>query len=128
MKHGDSLTYPQYKLWAHLIKNGQHKDKDNPSDHPMIDGKYSKTPKPKDGNLTEVIAGCTVAIVKAIKGSPDKTPTTPDVAVGILPGRKAFLSGQYLETIQSLKDDCVLNATEFNNQKDRILNNLKSLD
>ena len=21
-KHGDSLTYPQYKLWARLIKNG----------------------------------------------------------------------------------------------------------
>ena len=130
-KHGDSLTYPQYKLWTRLIKNGQHKDMDNPPDHPMITGKYSKTPKPKDGNLTEVIAGAAVAIVKAIKGSPDKTTPTPDVAVGISPGKKALLSGQYLkqlETIQKLKDDCVLSATEFNNQKDRILNNLKSLD
>ena len=59
-KHGDSLTY---KLWACLIKNGQHKDMDNPPDHPMITGKYTKTPKPKDGNLTEVIAGAAVAIL-----------------------------------------------------------------
>ena len=104
---------------------------DNPPDHPMITGKYSNTPKPKDRNLTKVIAGAAVAIVKAIKGSPDKTTPTPDVAVSISPGKKALLSGQYLkqlETIQKLKDDCVLSATEFNNQNDRILNNLKSLD
>ena len=39
-KHDDSLTYPQYKLRAHLIKNGQHKDMNNPLNHPMITGKY----------------------------------------------------------------------------------------
>ena len=66
--------------------------------------------------------------MKALKGSPNKTTSTPGVAVGISP---AILSGQYLkqlETIQKLKDDCVLSTTEFNNQKERILNNLKSLD
>ena len=131
-KHGDSLTYPQYKLWARLIKNGQHKDMNNPPNHPMITGKDSKTSKPKDVDVVDV-AGCAAAIVKAIKGSPDKTTPTPStsVPVGISPGKKAVLSGQYLkqlETIQKLKDDCVLSAAEFNNQKERILNNLKSLD
>lgn len=92
-KHDDSLMYTQYKLWAHLIKNGQSKDMNNPPDHPVITGKYSKTPKPKDGNnITDVIAGCTVAIVK-LKGSPEKTTPTPDVAVGISPGKKHFLVG-----------------------------------
>ena len=130
-KHSDSLTYPQYKLWARLIKNGQHKDMSKPPDHPMITGKYSKTPKTKDVDVVDVVSGCAVAIVKALKGSPDKTTSTPGVAVGISPGKKAILSGQYLkqlETIQKLKDDCVLSTTEFNNQKERILNNLKSLD
>ena len=49
----------------------------------------------------------------------------------ISPDKKPVLSGQYLkqlDTIQKLKDDCVLSTTEFNNQKERILNNLKSLD
>ena len=54
-KHGDSLSYPQYKLWARLIKNGQHKDTENPPDHPMISGKYSKTPKPKDTILLRLL-------------------------------------------------------------------------
>ena len=105
----------------------------NPPNHPMITGKYSKTSKPKDVDVVDVVAGCAAAIVKAIKGSPDKTTPTPStsVPVGISPGKKAVLSGQYLkqlETIQKLKDDCVLSAAEFNNQKERILNNLKSLD
>jgi hypothetical protein len=44
----------------------------------MINGKYSRTPKPKDAKtLTEAIAGAAVAIVKALKGSPDKTESTP---------------------------------------------------
>ena len=66
-------------------------------------------------------------VVKAIKGSPNKTTPTPDVVVGISPSKKAVLIGQYLKqlkTIQKLKDDCVLSATEFNNQKERILNKL----
>ena len=70
---------------------------DNPPDHPMITGKYTKTPKPKDGNLTEVIAGAALAIVKAIT---DKITPTPDVAVGISPGIKALLSGQYLKQLE----------------------------
>ena len=89
----------------------------------MITGKYSKTPKPKDANLTEAIAGAAVAIVKALKESPDKTTPTPSVPV-ISPSKNALLSGQYLK----LKDECVLSAAEFNNQKDRILSSIKSLD
>ena len=103
--HGDSLSYPQYKLWARLIKNGQHKYTENPPDHPMISGKYSKTPKPKDTNLTEAIAGAAVAIVKALKGSLDKTESTPppNAAVGISPGKKVLLSGQYLKQLETIQ-------------------------
>ena len=90
----------------------------------MTTEKYSKTPKPKDTNLIEAIAGTAVAIVKALKESPDKITPTPSVPVGISPGKKALLSGQYLK----LRDDCVLSATIFNNQKDRILDSIKSVD
>ena len=35
-KHGDKFSYPQYELWSRLIKCGQHDDKDNPPNVPMI--------------------------------------------------------------------------------------------
>ena len=33
-KHGDQYSFPQYKLWARLIKNWQHSDKDLPLNVP----------------------------------------------------------------------------------------------
>ena len=100
----------------------------SPNDH----WKMFKNIQTKDVDV-DIVAGCAAAIVKAVKGSPNKTIPTPNtsVPVGISPGKKAVLSGQYLkqlETIQKLKDNCILSAAEFNNQKERILNNLKSLN
>ena len=39
--HGDKFSYPKYKLWSRLIKCGQHDDKDNPLNVPMITGSLS---------------------------------------------------------------------------------------
>ena len=44
------------------IKNGQHKDMSKPPDHPMITGKYFKTPKAKDVDVVDVVSGCAVAM------------------------------------------------------------------
>ena len=65
--HGEKYTYPQYKLWARMIKCGQHAHRDHPPNVPMITGSYSKEKKQKDSGLGDLIAGATVAIVKLLK-------------------------------------------------------------
>ena len=129
--HGDKFSYPQYKLWSRLMQCGQHDDKDNPPNVPMITGSLSRERKQKDANFSDALAGAAVAIVKAMKGSPEKSEmVTPSPALGISPGKKVLLSGQYLkqlETIQKLKDEGVLSPTEYNKQKERIMTNLESL-
>ena len=130
-KHGDRFSYPQYKLWARLITCGQHADKENAPNVPMITGSYSKERKLKESNLSEAIAGAAVAIVKALKQSPEKNTTASSTTVvAVSPGKKVMLSGQYLkqlETIQKLKDEGVLTLAEFQVQKERIMDNLQSL-
>ena len=51
----------------------------------MITGSYSKERKQKESNLGEVIAGAAIAIVKALKQSPEKkeTAAAPTTIVGI---------------------------------------------
>lgn len=127
--HGDDYSYPQYKLWARLIACGQHADKENAPNVPMITGSYSKERKQKadSPNFGEVIAGAAVAIVKALKDSPEKSAS---VTSTVSPGKRASLSGQYLkqlEVIQKLKDEGVLTLTEYQAQKQRIMNNLQQL-
>lgn len=126
--HGNKYSYPQYKLWARMLQNGQHKDKDKPPNVPLITGSYVKERK-DSGSVGEAIAGAAIAIVKALKGSPQKT-ETQSLPTGISPGKKVQLSTQYLkqpETIQKLKDDGVLSAEEYIKQKHRIMNNLEVL-
>lgn len=130
-KHGDKYSYPQYKLWARLITCGQHGDKENAPNVPMITGSYSKERKLKESNFNEAIAGAAVAIVKALKQSPEKNEITPTTVAAVSPGKKVMLSGQYLkqlETIQRLKDEGVLTIAEFQAQKERIMDNLHSLN
>ena len=52
-------------------KCGQHAHRDHPPNVPMITGSYSKEKKQKDSGLGDVIAGAAVAIVKALKSSPE---------------------------------------------------------
>lgn len=130
-KHGDQYSFPQYKLWARLIKCGQHADKDNPPNVPMITGSYSRGRK-KDSGMGEAIAGAAVAIVKALKGSASQSEDEINTnSTGISPGQKVLLSGEYLKQlgmIQKLKDDGVLTISEFEAQKERILSNLQAIN
>ena len=114
-----------------MIKCGQHAHRDHPPNVPMITGSYSKEKKQKDSGLGDVIAGAAVAIVKALKSSPERKENCLTThTMGISPGKKVALSGQYLkqlETIQKLKDEGVLTLSEFEQQKQRIMTNLSSL-
>ena len=132
--HGEKYTYAQYKLWARMILNQQHRDKETPPNIPMIMGKPEKKAK-KD--FSESLADCAVAIVKALQ---PPAPTTPATSAGvhsvstppngISPGKKVNLRSQYLsqlKTLQSLRDDGVLTQEEFIEEKAIVLKNLKAL-
>ncbi len=130
--HGDKYSYAQYKLWARMIINKQHKDKDTPPNIPMIMGKPDKKEK-KD--FSESMAECAVAIVKALQApavpATQATLTCPQpVPDGISPSKKVSLRSQYLsqlKTLQNLRDDGVLTQDEFQAEKDIVLSSLKAL-
>ena len=131
--HGDKYSYAQYKLWARMIMNKQHNDKDNPPNILMIVGKPEKKSK-KD--FDECLADCAVAIVKALQAPavPTSLANAPPVAFaqpqptaqglhdGISPGKKVNLRAQYLsqlKTLQTLRDDGVLTSHEFQVKKSK---------
>ena len=93
-KHDDSLMYPQYKLWTRLIKNGQSKDMNNPPNHPVITGKYSKTPTPnlKMGIILLILLLVVQLLLSSLRDLL-KRQLPPPIAVGISPGKKHFLVG-----------------------------------
>lgn len=138
--HGEKYNYSQFKLWARMIVNKQHRDKNTPPNIPMIMGKPEKKEK-KD--LSDCLSDCAVAIVKALKGPPIPTVTetlpvcssassgsNQGLSDGISPGKKVNLRSQYLaqlRTLQTLRDDGVLTADEFQDEKASILRTLKGM-
>lgn len=129
--HGDKFNYAQYKLWARMIVNKQHINKDVPPNIPMIVGKIEKKSK---RDFSETISDCAVAIVKALAPtSIQPQPTTSQalsISEGISPGKKVNLRAQYLsqlKTLQNLRDDGVLTQEEFQQEKAVILSNLKAM-
>ena len=135
--HGEKYVYRQYKLWARMIENKQHKDKNTPPNMPMIMGKPVKK---DEKDLNECISDCVVAITNALGGK-SATPThtyqsvpsegtIPKLADGISPGKKVNLRSQYLsqlKTLQALRDDGVLTNEEFCEEKISVLNTLKTM-
>ena len=119
-----------------MIVNKQHRDKNTPPNIPMIMGKPDKKDKKE---LSNCLSDCAVAIVKALKGPPIPAPaeSLPVLPSGssrgldeISPGKKVNLHSQYLaqlKTLQTLRDDGVLTADEFQDEKASILCTLKGM-
>ncbi len=133
--HSDKFSYSQYKVWARMIINKQHTDKDIPPNIPVIMGKIEKKSK-KD--FSDTVADCAVAIVKALAPASASNQATCSYATanavqvlpdGISPSKKVNLRSQYfsqLRTLQNLRDDGVL-TQEFQHEKLAILDNLKAI-
>ena len=87
------------------------------------------TPKhpPKRDNLSDALTSAATAVVSLIKG-----PGPGNDSCGTLsPGKRARVSGQYLEHLErlkSLRESGVLTAEEFGEQKKFTLNNIRKLN
>lgn len=124
--HGDEYSGPQLRLWARMISNGLHEDRDIPPRVPMITG----TPKrPKQESFTEALTGAATAFAKVF-ASPGRSNQSPKASVGMSPSKVADVRMKHLEQlryIQNLMEDQVLSENEFIEQKEIILSTLRKM-
>ena len=122
-KHGDTWSMPHYRLWARMKHNNPHSSLDIPPSMPLFSGTTSKPPK-RD-SLSDALTSAATAVVGLLKGD-DSTSGT-----ALSPGKRARLSGQYLEHLEKLRnlhDTGVPSTDEFKEQKSFTLNNLCQLN
>ena len=121
-KHGETWSTPQYRLWARMKHNGQHSCLDTPPSIPMFSGTTSKPPRRE--SLSDAITSAATAVVGLIKGN-DST------SAALSPGKRARVSGQYLEHLEKLRhlhELGVMSSDEFEEQKSFALNNIRELN
>lgn len=128
-KHGDEVySGPQLRIWAQMHLNAQHPSLDIPPNIPLFGSKPSSI-RPKKDSLSDALTFAATAVVGLLKGgSPSSTKPSSDT---MSPGKRAQISGQYLEhleKLQALKASGVLNDKEFEEQKTYALNNIRHLN
>jgi hypothetical protein len=115
LKHKDSFKSTQLKLWARMIINDLHESYDDPPNVPLITGMTKQ--KRRDATTTPA---------RAV--SP---PTNTLAHVNIMsPGRCADVrmkNLQQLRYLQQLHQDNVLTESEFEEQKKKVLEALRTL-
>ncbi len=124
-KHGEKFGMPQLRIWARMILNNQHNSTDTPPSFPLFNDNVKRANK-RDG-LTEALTAAATAVVGMLKGN-DPNPNTQSV---VSPGKKARISGQYLEHLErlkSLQESGVLTSAEFSEQKEYALKNIRKLN
>lgn len=113
-----------------MIQCGTHEDYEDPPRVPQITG---LVPRHKKESLTEAITGAAVAVAKIFAPtpkSPEGTIPSSSGLSGLSPGKCVELrlkNLQQLKFIQQLMDDGVLSQSEFEEQKNMILQYLRKL-
>jgi hypothetical protein len=85
--------------------------------------------KPKKESLSDALTTAATAVVGVLTGKPAETIKESGNAMS--PGKRAQVSGQYLEHLEKLKklqDSGVLSTFEFEEQKKFMLTNIKKLN
>ena len=132
-KHSTKYTAPVYTLWAKFIRSGRHESYDTPPEIPLITGEQKG--RKKKESLSEALTDAATAIVRAVKPpaavSPKSSPHPSSLSKATLsPNNQANLRRRYLEdlrTLSQLLNDGVLTDSEFQEQKDTLLNGLRKL-
>ena len=123
-KHDEQFSGPQLRLWASMKLNGQHYSMEHPPQIPLFAG--TMTRKPKRESLSDALTNAATAVVGILKGQPPSTSGN-----SMSPGKRARVSGQYLEHLEKIKqlhESGVLCKDEFQEQKQYALNNIKGLN
>ena len=126
-KHGENYcSGPHLRIWARMYMNAQHSSLDNPPNNPIFSNYGSKAPKKE--SLSDALTSAATAIVGMLKGDAS---TTMEPAATMSPGKRARVSGQYLEQLERLKtlqSSGVLTDEEFEEQKAYALKNIRQLN
>ena len=119
------MTAPKLRLWARLIQSGHHDDYDTPPNIPLITGSSSK---PKKESVADALTGAATAVVKMIQSTGSSS--CASIPAQMSPLKAAQLRRGCLEDLKKVKElleDGVLTQQEFDEEKRRILETLKSL-
>ena len=135
-KHPE-MANPKLRLWAKLISKGRYDDYDTIPPIPFLQDDSTVTKKKKQNSLSDVLVDAATAIAKAfqtprvvVDASPQKTGTSTGNSSKMSPMGYAQLRRSSLEDLKTLKglyEENVISESEFVEEKDRILNTLKSL-
>ena len=126
-KHGAKFTGPVYTLWAKGM--AAMRAMIPPSNIPLITGEQRG--RKKRESLSEAITDAATASTQAVKpavASPKHTPTvTPTTSLS--PNNQETLRRRYLEDLRTLSQllNGVLTDSEFQQQKETLLNGLRKL-
>ena len=104
--------------------NGQHSSLDTPLLYPYVFWYYLQATQCRRESLSDAITSAATAVVGLIKGS-DST------GAALSPGKRARVSGQYLEHLEKLRhlhELGVLSSDEFEEQKSFALKNIRELN
>lgn len=130
-KHGNKYSGPAYTLWAKYIRNRRHKSYDEPPSIPLITGEQRGRVQSKKRILPDTLKGAAAAFAHALNTPPSSmssapsTPTsTPSTTSALSPNNQANLRRKYLCTLSELFKDGILCDTEFQEQKEVLLNGL----
>ena len=97
-KHGEAYGMPHLRIWARMILNKQHKSKDVPPPFPLFKDHAPKHPQKRD-NLADALTSAATAVVSMIKGLVNDSSGSSTLSSG----KRARVSGQYLEHLERLK-------------------------
>ena len=123
-KHGDQFSRPQLKLWTRMKLNNQHDNMEHPPQIPLFTG--SIVNKPKRESLSEALTSAATAVVGVLKGQ-SESPIIAPAESSMSPGKRARVSGQYLEHLQVYKSlECYL-ALNLKSRKGLCLEILRKL-
>ena len=114
---------PHFQIWARMYLNGQHSSLDLPPNNPLFSNYGPKALKKE--SLADALTSAATAVVGLIRGD------TPTGAAAMSPGKRARVSGQYLDQLEKLKtlhSSGVLTNEEFEEQKEYALKNIRQLN
>ena len=131
------MAIPKLRLWAELISRGRYGDYDNIPPIPLLQDDSSSGKKGKKNNLSDPLVDAATAFAKAFQSphtgseSPPKNTTSIGMTSKLLPMKYTQLRCSSLEDLKTLKslyeENVILSQSEFADEKERILNMLKSL-
>ena len=122
-KYGETYSMPQLCLWARMLLNKQYKSMDKAPPYPPFQERVPKARK-HENNLSDALTSAATAVVGLLNGG-DSTGSC------MSPGKRARVSGQYLEHLEKLKNlhqSGVLSVEEFEEQKKFALDNIRKLN